>query len=64
MGRWQNMRSWFNWYMQLVLLFLSFFFLLSCAVSSTQKMHSNTNENNKANVTLTGEVKRGVTINF
>jgi len=50
--------------MQLVLLFLSFFFLLSCAVSSAKKTHSNTNKNNKANVTLTGEVKRGLTINF
>ena len=64
MGRWQNMRSCFYWYMQLILLCLSFFFLLSCSVVSSQKMHSNTNENNKANVTLTGEVKRGVTINF
>ena len=64
MGRWKNLCSWFDWYMQLVLLFLSFFFLLSCAVSSTQKTHSNTNENNKANVTLIGEVKRGLTINF
>ena len=49
--------------MQLVLLCLSFFFLLSCSVASSQKTPSNTN-NNKANVTLTGEVKRGVTINF
>ena len=63
MGRWQNMCSCFDWYMQLVLLCLSFFFLLSCSVASSQKTPSNTN-NNKANVTLTGEVKRGVTINF
>ena len=63
MGRWQNMCSRFDWYMQLVILFLFSFFLLSCTVNNTQKTLANTN-NNKANVSISGEVKRGITINF
>ena len=49
--------------MQLVLLYLSFFLLLSCTVTSTQKTLSNTNENDKANVTFSSKVQNGLTIN-
>ena len=63
MDRWQNLCSWINRFMRIVLIISLSYIFLGCTVSTSQKIVSADQKKNNANLTISSEIKSGLTIN-
>ena len=61
MGGWKKMRSWINWYLQLIFLSLGIILLISCSTKHSSSLSKQKSDESKSTVTINHIV--GININ-
>ena len=61
MGGWKKMRSWINWYLQLIFLSLGIILLISCSTKHSPSLSKQESDKSKSTITINHIV--GININ-
>ena len=61
MDRWKKMRSWINWYLQLIFLSLGIILLISCSTKHSSSLSKQESDKSKSTITINHIV--GININ-